>query len=140
MSRLFRAVLLCACSLLVSCVSATSGVPAGSGGQEIVRLAPGVRAEMLDASFWITRAKKPYRIMMTKAQIAQWNEQIMQQSMAAGDNSFFVHDLRRFDRVASSADIRKFMVRYNPAHPWYKKKDGEPYRLTADDWRALYTA
>lgn len=140
MSRLFRAVLLCACSLLVSCVSATSGVPAGSSGQEIVRLAPGVRAEMLDASFWITRTKKPYRIIMTKAQIARWNEQIMQQSMAAGDNSFFVHDLRRFDRVASSADIRKFMVRYSPSHPWYKKKDGVTYRLTADDWRALYTA
>lgn len=137
---MFRAVLLCACSLLVSCVSATSGVPDGRGAAEIVRLAPGVRADMLDASFWITRAKHPHTIIMTKAQIARWNEQIVQQSMAAGDTMFFVHDLRRFDRVASSADIRTFMVRYSPSRPWYKKKDGETYRLTAEDWRALYAA
>ena len=143
MRTTFRAVFARVCLLLVVCASVASSTSksASEGGErEIIRLAPDVQSKMLDASFWVSRASSPHSIIMTKAQIAQWNEQIMQQSMAAGDAWFFVHDLRRFDAVATSLDVRRFMIRYSASHPWYKKQGGETHRLTSADWRKLYDA
>lgn len=136
----FRIAFTCLSLLAVACCHKpnTSGIPQTSGGREIIRLAPDVHSKMLDASFWRCRVKNSHDIIMTKEQIARWNERVIEQTMAADEDLFFVHDLRRFDTVASSPDVRRFMVRYNPSYPWYKKQGGETHKLTTTDWRALY--
>ena len=136
----FRIAFTCLSLLAVACCRKpnTSGIPQTSGGREIIRLAPDVHSKMLDASFWRCRVKNSHDIIMTKEQIARWNERVIEQTMAADEDLFFVHDLRRFDTVASSPDVRRFMVRYNPSYPWYKKQGGETHKLTTTDWRALY--
>lgn len=140
--RFFLVLTICASVLISACASSSSVAGKGQVAQDYapVRLAPGVTHDMLSASYWISRAKKPHDVKMTTAQIAQWNKQIMQESMASTDNTFLVYDLRRFDNVASSYDIRKFMIHYNARNPWYTKKNGETYTLTTKDWRAFYNA
>ncbi len=108
--------------------------------QTAVRLAPHVTQEMLSASYWTARIKKPHAVKMTKAEISAWNKEMFHTTLAGNDDFYLLYDLRTYDSVVSSYEIRKNMIRYSKKHPWYTKKAGETHTLTEKDWRAFYTA
>ena len=104
-----------------------------------VRLAPYVSEEMLNADFWIQRAKKPYKVKMSLEEIAAWNREIYK---PAKKELGHLCDLRKMDSVISSAELRSFFFRHSMKSPWYKKittKNGEEiHELSRNEWREIF--
>lgn len=132
----FASLILALALASISCAS--SSFSADSDNQNAVRLAPDVRQEMLDASYWISKTRNPYKIKMTKEQIAFWNKQVVQATMPETDSPYLVSDLRKFDSVISSAELRISIIHYNQSISWYTKRRDEIYRLTESDWHSFY--
>ena len=109
----------------------------------VVRLANDVSSEMLKSSFWISRTKKPFKVKMTREEIARWNRENQKISLSAS-NFYISNDLRRFDSVISSAELRSELLRYKGKVRWFKKiisKNVESQReLSLKDWHKIYDA
>ncbi len=105
---------------------------------QIIRLASDVSENMLNASYWISRAKNPYAVKMTKSQIAKWNSLMLDQVYTGiGKPYYYLTDLRACDSVASAEEICATMQRYTK-NPWYEKRDGKIHKLTVSDWLEFY--
>ena len=124
-----------------SCAS-TSVAPVGESSSLPVRLAPDVSRDMLSASYWIQKTKNPYKIKMSRAEIALWNRENVKILYPGATSFYILSDLRKCDSYLSAAEIRSDMVRYSAKKPWFKKvtvKSGEEvHELTRKDWRAIY--
>lgn len=102
-----------------------------------IRLSPDVEEEMLQPSYWISRAKNPYQIKMTKSQIARWNQNTCN-ICYPDSNAYIIEDLRTKDSLASAEEIREGMQRYTTWFKWYKTKEGEIKTLTNKEWQKIY--
>ncbi|MCR4821685.1 MAG: SH3 domain-containing protein [Treponema sp.] len=125
--------------ILLSCGS-TNIISEKNKEIDCLRLSPNVSPEMLNADFWISRAKNPYEVKMSREQIFAWNKEACQ-ICYPGTKSHILTDLRKIDSYISSAQLRSQLFRYNQAKAWYKKSEGEENKikeLGRKDWKKLY--
>ena len=109
----------------------------------VVRLASDVSPEMLNSSFWISRSKKPFKVKMSREEIARWNRE--NQKISLSSNGFYISsDLRKFDSLISAEELRSEILRYKGRVKWFKKivtKNVESQReLGLKDWHEIYDA
>lgn len=130
---------LCAVSLL-GCASVENtekkSVLFGNGS---VIYAPGVTDSMQSASFWIEKAKAPYKVKMTYSEIALWNEK----NTYSPSGNRALTDIRNIDSYISGKEIRSSLIGYRNSTRWYKKvfdADGSEkiHELTGKDWKFFY--
>ena len=133
--------LILAGSLLLSCSSVPNSGFASEKERVTVRLADDVQEEMLSASYWISRAKNPYRVKMSRQEIGDWNRRMMNKSYGSGRNlHYFILDLRTVDSYLSAREIRDGLIRFSPRAEWYEMRDGEVVELQEEDWLRFYTS
>lgn len=139
-SAFFASILL---SLVFSCSSGNvrqTILVNDEDGPNIVRLAPDVSSRMLEPSFWISRSKNPYKVKMSRDEIAAWNRDVLTRKQG---NFHILSDLRKFDSVMTAIEIRDGMFRHTSKNQWYKKitEKGEEkvYALKSKDWKAVYS-
>lgn len=135
--------LFCALPLFFCPAGAWASSPSSNSDSSVVKLANDVSSEMLNFSFWISRVKKPFKVKMSREEIARWNRENQKISLSAG-NFYISNDLRKFDSVISSAELRSQLLRYKGKVKWFKKlstKNVESQReLGLKDWHEIYDA
>lgn len=88
---------------------------------ENVRLAPDVTEEMLNASYWISRAKNPYKVLVTTEQIKEFNHQITETWCHIDPPYLMVKDLQAIGNSMTGEDIKKEIYHFNPKSLYIKK-------------------